>query len=322
MRPLYYARRAGGAPMRPWTNGQGDRVDHETAASLLSDFSRDALPPGQRREMEAHLAACPECQAVLSTLREVRTELSEGGSELFGPHPTAEALARFAAGDPDLDVATRDHLEAHARRCPTCAREVSLAREADRTAWARAPEAWIRQGARRGDVLRPALAVLAALLVFPAYLGLVRYPEERAEHHRLEREMGLMQRPAIPPPVAQWGGAAPLLMLSGPERGGSAVPTITLRPGQPYVAVMVSYDPRGARGDSIEVRIVRASDHTTVWRTRATGEDLWDPALEGLTLLAPAEGWLSGAYRLELASVGHDAPRFSAPFQLRRPTGS
>lgn len=297
-------------------------MDHETAASLLSDFSRDALTPGQRLEVEAHLTACPECQAVLSTLRAVRTELTEGGPELFGPHPPAEALARLAAGDSDLDVATLDHLAAHTRMCPTCAREVALAREADRTAWARAPHAWIRQGARRGDLLRPALAVLAALLVFPAYLGLVRYPEQRAESHRLERELDRMARPATPPPAARWGGAVPLLLLSGPERSGSVPPTVTLRAGQPYVAVLVAYDPHSAALDSIEVRIVRASDGTAVWHSHATGDELWNPALEALTVLVPAEGWQPGGYRLELVWGKRKAPRFTASFQVRRATGS
>lgn len=252
-----------------------------------------------------------------------RTELApEKGPGLFEPHPPAEDLARLATGDPDLDPATRGRLTAHAQACPTCAREVDLAREADRTAWARAPQAWIRQGAHGVGLLRPALAVLAALLVFPAYLGLVRYPEQRAESHRLEAELDRAQRPVTPPPGPPWGGAAPLLFLSGPERSGSSTPTVTLRPGQPYLAVLVAYDPREGTSDSIEVRIVRASDRATVWRSRARSDELWDPALEALTVLVPAEGWLPGAYRLELAWGRRADPRFVAPFQVRRAPGS
>jgi hypothetical protein len=302
-------------------------VEHETAASLLTDYALGRLSAERRPDLELHLASCPECRGVVATIGAARAELAAGAGPLFEPHPTAEELAGLAVDPEGLDPDQRARIGAHASVCPTCAREVELARAAERTAWIRSAPAWARVAGRGAPATwpTPALAVLAALLAFPAFLGTIRYPETRATNQRLERDLRALEARLAPTPptpaLERWGGPAPLLSLSGPERGIDAVASVRPRPGQPYLAMLIAYEPAAGPADSIDVRIVSAAG-AVAWSARATEGELWDRHLEALSLLVPGDALRPGHYRLELRVREGRDPRFTAPFRVLEPVAA
>jgi anti-sigma factor RsiW len=64
-------------------------------AALLTDYLEETMPAGERRRLDAHLAACRDCHAYLDSLRLTLRELgSLGGEELASAAPP-ELLERF-----------------------------------------------------------------------------------------------------------------------------------------------------------------------------------------------------------------------------------
>jgi hypothetical protein len=70
----------------------GDRVVHPQ--DLLGAYSLGALGPDETREVDAHLATCPECRRELAELSEMRDLLGEVPPEAFldGPPDDGELL--------------------------------------------------------------------------------------------------------------------------------------------------------------------------------------------------------------------------------------
>lgn len=64
-------------------------MEHEQAQTLLSDYLEGELAPGTRRELEAHLTACPDCGRDL--------ELLETSLKLVRRLAPVEAPAEFSA---------------------------------------------------------------------------------------------------------------------------------------------------------------------------------------------------------------------------------
>ena len=301
-------------------------MDHETASGLLGDHARGRLDPGQRRQVEAHLATCSECRDVAALLPAVQQALQEHGPALFDAHPSPEQLGQFALASDELDAPEQSRVAAHARACPTCANEVDLTRRAQRTAWARSPQAWAHAAGRKPAAawLRPALAVsaiAAVALIYPAYLGLVRYPEVRRVAARATTGGGPGdQQPRASEAPTPWSGAVGMLTLAGATRESAAgaadatVPEVALRPGQPYLPLLIAYEPPVPAQQSIEVRVVR--DGQVVWSMPGTLAALWDRGAEAMVLLAPASPLAPGDYALELRWTDAASPDWRSDFRV------
>ncbi|MGH7361832.1 MAG: anti-sigma factor, partial [Candidatus Methylomirabilales bacterium] len=66
-------------------------MTHEELKERWGLYLLDALAPGERRELDAHLASgCPECQQELRALREAR-DLLPYASPLAEPPPAVRA---------------------------------------------------------------------------------------------------------------------------------------------------------------------------------------------------------------------------------------
>lgn len=297
-------------------------MDHQAVVPLLSDHVRRRLAAAESAAIEAHIAGCAECRDAARVLRQVVDQTRTHGEALFDAHPEADDLARYALASVELGTGALARVGAHLRACATCRRETDLAREAAVPAWARTARAWLRVeiAGRPAMLLRPALAVLAVLLIYPTYLGLVKYPEERLSGERAASEIARLRASAPgPSPVGPaWGGGVQPLVLSGPSRGvASAMPTLRVRAGQPVIPVLADFTPRRREPASeYEVVVFHEPSSQVAWRHRAPLEELWDPTSQTLSLLLPTAGLTSGSYLLEVRGPDSGTPELAARFEI------
>jgi hypothetical protein len=200
----------------------------------------------------------------------------------------------------------------HVRACPSCASDSALVRRAGSFALGRRLAAWLAGHRTPASLLRPALAVLAVALVYPAYLGLVEYPRLREQ----SRTIGAGANPlATEPPFAWTGGGVDPLILSPAVRGADVpVPTMRLRPGQPAQPIFINREPPpGATRLELTLR-----DRTgaIVWHIEAPVAELWNRDSQVIALLVPADRLRAGDYRIEMMSGEQVAPIFAAGFHV------
>ena len=318
-------------------------MEHETVAPLLSDLMTAQLDAARASSAWAHVAACDGCQAVLKAMRQVRDAIAAEGEAVFSAHPSSDDIVRFALADPELPTHVLARIGTHLRLCGSCRAEVDLTRRADSGApeWWRpfwspiealgsalvrltVPSAWSR--------LAPALAALVLVLAYPAYQGAVRLPAATRATERAQQEAGALRseqqglKSALGKSreelqrFSSWGGGARLLYLSGPTRGESSAPRVSLGEGQPYQPIVVDWRPgtidAGGPPHGVEVRLVGRVDRTPVWKHQAPVSDLWDPAQQALVLLVPTALLEPGDYRLEVQESGHRVVGFVGGFTV------
>jgi hypothetical protein len=180
-------------------------------------------------------------------------------------------------------------------------------------------------------LLAPALAVLTVALLYPAYLGTVRYPAAMRERDRaavtadsLRGIQGIMAREVAETasPLAPFDGRVGSLVLAGPSREARpSVPTVHRSADQRFVHFVID-DPVAAEarssGRRVDARIVRVGEPRPVWHLEAEGASLWDEGLQAAGFVVLADRLPSGDYRLELR-VGPGAPDFTADFRVVGP---
>ncbi len=290
-------------------------MDHSQASQVLSEYSTGSLDSERAAELEAHLGTCAECRDALATLEGIRAEVRDHGSALFTPHPSPEELAALALAPAEVAGEARAAVERHVRACPTCGREVTLARKAGATAWRRAlPARLVRpdEGPITGW-LRAVPALVAVALAYPAYQGWVELPRERA---RAAREPVTSPAEPIAPRAPAWSGAAKALVLSGPTRGEDAPPAVRPEPGQPYLPLVLAVDPEAlSRLDRATVAIHRAGG-ALAWSHEARVASLWDPRNRVASLLVPLSALPPAEYRLELRAPAPPVVLFTARFRV------
>ncbi len=309
-------------------------MDHESASSRLVDYARGRLESSQAAELSEHVRSCAECGEALETARRVDFELGIHGAAMFGAHPDATTLARYVLASDALDREQLAAIAAHLRACPTCSHESQAARKANEPSWLRGAASIFSGSPSRATPawLSPALAVLAVAMIYPSYVGLVRYPHERAarEHSATETETLRQEDADLRRTAAQSGhagtsatiaGGARALLLSEVKRGpGETTPTVTLRATQAYIAVLIDYNLAGAApralGRTFEVRILHPEALTPTWRYSGTGRDLWDARNQLVSLLIPTAYLTPGAYRLEIREIDARRPSFTAHFAV------
>ena len=78
-----------------------DAERHDRFAELLPAHALGALDPEERRELEAHLAACAECRARLAAWGETAEALAESAPSVRPPAELRERLLRRVAAEAD-----------------------------------------------------------------------------------------------------------------------------------------------------------------------------------------------------------------------------
>ncbi len=310
---------------------RGFPLDHDAVVPVLSDLVSGRLATGREAAAWAHVGACTECQEALSTMARVREGLERYGATLLDGHPSSDELATFALAYDELATEQLGRVGDHVRRCSRCATDVELVRRASPAA-----------GSRRQLVLPPAAAwartlrsaaaigVAAALvLAYPAYRGMVRLPVLERDHRQTAHELesvrahlrALESSPAISGGedvrATGWSGPAALLFLSDTRRGGAATPAVTLRPGQPFLPVLVDYQPPEVTAQTpLWLSLARAGDGVQLWTHRTTWSQVWDAPIQAMILLLPARLLPPGAYRLEIRLLGVAASPHVATFRV------
>lgn len=292
-------------------------MTHDEALPHLTELAAGRLSEPLAAAVRAHAEGCEDCGRVLEAARAIQAEVQEHGAALFSEHPAPDDLSRWAIAPRELATTALANVGGHVRACPTCAHEAALARAAAASAWQRALPSWLAVAGERGAWLKPALAVLALLLVWPAYQGLIELPRTRAA---LERSMSpVAPAPIAPAPAAPWSGAAKTLVLAGASRAVGDVAEIVPEPGQPLVPVLLDVDLSAhAPGESLVV-IVKRRDGPEVWQHRATVGAGWDAAARVASLLVPTTAMPPAEYVLELR-VPSGTPIFSARFRVAFPS--
>lgn len=274
-----------------------ERMSHEEAATLLTDYAADRLSYERAESVKTHLASCDDCSEVLATVRGLRVEIREHGAALIEPHPDADVLARYASTPDALAIGELERVGSHVRACATCRHEVDVAhRAASRSA------AWWY---RLGELLSPrtpapawapaVLTALVLLLAYPAYLGIKSGTEDRS--------------------ASGPGGGARVLLLEVSTRGvAGEIPAFTLPPEQATVPVIIAVDlPGGGEmSRAITVRLVR--DESSIWSREMRASEIWDDRLQAVTLLIPRDRLSRGEQRLEVIEPG--GATYRLPFRV------
>ena len=301
-------------------------MDHSTAETLLDDWLWGRLPPERASEVETHVAGCAECAAHAELMRGLKREVKEHGEALFSAHLTGDELARLELRADSLSIADAARLGAHVRACPTCSAERAMIRGAAGPAPWRALKAWYSIADQPSAWIKPALAMFAILLAWPAYLGVVEYPREKlaAEQARAEAARELAHTPPTPgaevPPGKQiWnGGSAAVLVLTGATRGASAaVPSARLRDGQPGLTIVTD---RHITGPDTLLVTLFDDQHRPVWKQPVPATELWDANARLTSLMIPSPNLTPGVYSIEIGAPGGAAPGSTAAppqFQAR-----
>ena len=68
-------------------------VDHRRTSPLLASYALGATPPDERPAVEAHLALCPTCRALLADFQDTAAQLVDGTAPTPGADQDA-ALER------------------------------------------------------------------------------------------------------------------------------------------------------------------------------------------------------------------------------------
>ena len=299
-------------------------MEHRDAAPLLIDHVRGRLEGESARTMESHVATCAECRGLAETIRRVDHEISAHGAALFERHPTSDDLARWALAADSLPTEILARLGGHVNACPTCRREAELARRAATPSLATALAGRARglAGEGMGGWLKPALAVAAILLAWPAWQGLVAVPALRREvaETRAELDAARERERAVTPAPEVSGGAGRIVVLGGAMRSTGDGPAVALAEGQAVLPVLIDLESAPALLDAdgqLDATLVPAGGGAAVFALRASATALRDPAMRTLTLLVPTSRLSPGAWRLELRRAGAaGAPLYAATFRI------
>jgi hypothetical protein len=326
-------------------------MTHDEASLILVDRHFGRLDAPARSDLDAHVASCAASGAALDTLRRLA---APGGTADRSPHLPAGRIAAIALGTPDRpgepaacgelaagdEPAASDVERRHLESCASCAAEAAACRASVLEARAaRAVGAESRP--RRVRPFIPATlaaALLAGILGYPAYRGLVDLPRARQKAaaaeslaRRNESEIASLrdtldrERAAASTPDQ---GEIDLALYLDVVRGAPGrTPAITLRPGARTVTILLEASvtrPHGAGGP--QRFEIRDRDGRTVWSggvpVAAEGEHGGTDRL--LALLVPARALPPGGYVLTLGGSGPSGAetRVEAPFSIVAAAGS
>lgn len=298
-------------------------MTHRDVIPLLPDLMEARLDEGLAGPAWAHVAACVECRQAITAMYQVGRAVADVGAAVFATHPSSHDLVRFALVDPDLTTPELARLGDHVRGCDECRDAVALTRDAERATarggFARLLDAPV---VRRAAALAPALAAVA-ILAYPAWMGLARYPEAARAHRESAARVATLESTQRELSAAldartradASAGPARLLYLPGAVRGTEPAVEVALDPAQRWQPIVIQHRPfEGAPRGTVEIRIGPAGE-APAWRESRDAAAFWDPEHEALVALVPASALRTGVSRLE---VRHDGTlTYAAEFRVR-----
>ncbi len=308
-------------------------MNHEEARTILSDLLAGQLEDEEAASAWEHVATCIECRQVLPVVFQVRSAVAIRGPEVFSAHPPAEDIVLFATADPELSTPALARIGSHVRGCPDCLGAVELTRRADAaTGPSRKPVRDVARVPRSVLMFAPGLAIVVALLAYPAYRGIVAYPQLQRSHGvmtrdlaRLESEQrelrGELARRVNERKTQSWAGPMRLLFLPATTRGTPSEPVVEHATGRLYQPIVIQHRPfEGDRPEgTIEVSVLGGGGEK-VWSEQRPVSDWWDSAHASLVLLVPASVLEPGRYRLEIRREGE--PIYASAFTVTPPSAA
>jgi putative zinc finger protein len=169
--------------------GEGPLSGSDPNARLVPWYAAGTLGADESAALEAHLASCEECRALLALARGFRRLAPATADPALFEHVQAQRLVEFAEDPSALEPDARRFITAHIRTCPPCAEALEILEdlgsapasggseglEAPMGLVERARRAWVDLWRRLSrTVLRPgpAFAYLAALILLAVALPL------------------------------------------------------------------------------------------------------------------------------------------------------
>jgi hypothetical protein len=304
-------------------------MDHEDAVRLFHGSRRGKLTSRQQADLSAHLAECEECRTLGRVYGVLHIALQ--AEQAAAEHPSTEEIVAFATHSDSIDERAASRVANHLRSCPSCSSEVEATRESHESITAGGTTSSGRRESTRiwlghpSKIMAVAASVLVAVLVYPAYLGLVRKPaldrrlaQLEQDGAQLDRQVGKLQTMLDTTAgelerLRRWGAGVRLNLVSGGTRGEATRNTFVIRADQLYVAFGLDFELVPGLDEDSEVRFRIESEGGAAVRTiqRPVGEVQSDFREAGVvTLLVPRVELPDGAYRIEVsAGEGADGPR-------------
>ncbi len=308
---------------------------HSKAILLLPDLAQGRVTNRQRRALLAHLPRCPECRDLLRTYGDLGSALA-----LSGPaaphHVDSVELVSFVLEPDALEPADKLRVGAHLEVCSACRADADAVRRTEASLRRESSSGRVGWVARIASCLEapwiPALAsatIVAALAVYPAWIGLVKAPALRQDLDRaLSEEQALSSRVAAlrseieqlrsrPPDVPE-GAYAPAMLRPG-LRGAGATAVVELSEDDRLAELVVELATEGLTKTGVRHRIEAVrSDGTVAWSEDIEGASLVDllRTSDGvLYLRISAKKLPPGRYELRHSLVSGEAVE-AIPFEV------
>jgi hypothetical protein len=194
-------------------------ADHEQCQEDVAAYVAGRLGGEGARRLEAHVAECDDCAAVVESWLEIAEGFWQGGVALLEAHPDTAEIRAYVSGTASSDVHAR--IERHLGTCAPCSLEV-------------------RTGRTRHTVVpfRPARAKTVSWFGIPASLAaMLLLGVGIGFFFRFGSPPETELSPAVSAPT--WSGPVSLLLLERPSRGVSTMRRFRVDAGQPYVPLAV-----------------------------------------------------------------------------------
>lgn len=256
-------------------------MECETASGLMPWLLNGTLQPAEAEALRLHLASCARCREEMDETRRA--------AEVFGAHPTADAILDLAWDRPVGDAAlVRRHVES----CAECGEDLALARESRR---GEEPARASRSGVLRWVGLPAAMAAGLVLgLAWPRPQPPAPGPDPKVA--RLETEAAELRRSMSALAAELESSRAPEpnlpvfeLVAPAVTRGAAGPPPtdLTVPKGVRQVALLLVADAPPGAPASLEVR---AGAGGAVWRVEGLRPNPLGAYTVGLPVGRLAEG--------------------------------
>ncbi len=276
-------------------------VDHEQYRQNVAAYVAGRLGGDGARQLEAHVAECDDCAAVVESWIEIAEGFRQGGVALLESHPDTVEIRAYVAGTASSEARAR--IERHLRTCASCSLEVGTG-GTQRTVVPFRP-------ARAKTVFRLGIpASIAASLLLGVGIGLFFRSGSLPESDL---------SPAASAPA--WSGPVNLLLLERPTRGVSTTRTYRVDAGQPFVPLAVPVVvPEGSADTELFRFTVRDEGGRVVWWSQLPADTLRRQIAESgvVSFLVPASDLEPGRKTLRFARALTPEPvaLLEIPFEI------
>ena len=250
-------------------------MTHDEAIERSRELHAGTIDEQARGELEAHLRECEGCRSLHETVGFLHRALPACDDD--PDHPYADEIVASVLDPESLAPDDREWIVGHVAGCRTCADEAAKVEAVERRMAGESLSPGRPTGRARPVWQRPGLlwavaaSVTLALLLYPAYLGLVRLPgalaDARGDNERLRasvedlvasNESAARELDGL----RHWTGAVDLDLVRSALRGSEGPVEIRVGAEQPFVVLGIEVRIPGgvSDGDPLRVRIAPASE--------------------------------------------------------------